>query len=56
MDVVVILLTLPICDELIQLSLIKAQETILAFQLTKQNVGKVVQGTNISMFYFNFSL
>jgi hypothetical protein len=28
----------------------------LAFQLTKQNVGKVVQGTNISMFYFNFSL
>ncbi len=62
------LFTYPICDEFLQLSFLKTQETFLAFhvgksretsdrmkvELTKQ--GKVLQGTNISMFYSNFPI
>jgi hypothetical protein len=36
MDVVVILFTLPICDQFLQLSLLKAQETFLAFHVGKR--------------------
>ncbi len=62
------LFTEPICDEFLQLNLLNAEETFLAFhlgkrvetsdrikvELTKQ--GKVLQVTDISMLYSNFPI